>query len=152
MSDKPVETPKEGAQDKTPDFNVDELHKEIEAANKKIVSEDVAQLLAKEREEARKEAQKEFAVNQQIKDKEAELENMKKAQKEKDLENARQLEALKRKVDELAASKQPVQVQNPFGSPSQSKDAIPSVLSMKEEDLDEMEKASFEALLARKNA
>jgi len=147
-----VEATKTVAQDTTPAFNVEELHKEIEAANKKIVSEDVAQLLAKEREEARKAAEKEFAINQQIKDKEAELEAIKKAQKEKDLENARQLEALKRKVDELASSKQPVQVQNPFSSPSTSKDDKPSVVNMKEEDLDVVEKASFEALLARKNA
>ena len=140
---------------KAPDFNVEELHKEIEAANKKIVSDEVAQLIAKEKELARKEAEKEFLVNQKLKDKEAELEAVKKAQLEKERANAEQLEALKRKVDEMAASKQATVVPNPFSTssaPTPSITTSPSVLSLSDAQLLEVERESLSALLGRKRA
>lgn len=138
---------------KVPEFNVEELHREIEAANKKIVSEEVSQLLAKEREVAKKEAEKEFLVNQKIKDKEAEIEALKKAQLEKEKATAEQLELLKKKVDEMAASKQGVPVSNPFSAqpaPATPSQPLPSVLKMPETQLEEVETASFAALLQRK--
>lgn len=138
---------------KAPEFNIEELHKEIEAANKKIVSEEVSQLLAKEREAAKKEAEKEFLVNQKLKDKEAEIEALKKAQLEKERATAEQLELLKRKVDEMAASKQGTPIANPFSTPAQEapqSPPLPSVLKMPEAQLDEVETASFAALLGRK--
>jgi hypothetical protein len=138
---------------KAPEFNVEELHREIEAANKKIVSDEVAQLIAKEKEAARKEAEKEFLVNQKLKDKEAELEALKKAQLEKERANAEQLEALKRKVDEMAASKQPTVVANPFSAPTPTvspSQPLPSVLNLPEAQLSEVERESFNALFTRK--
>jgi hypothetical protein len=139
---------------KAPEFNVEELHREIEAANKKIVSDEVIQLIAKEKESARKEAEKEFLVNQKLKDKEAELEALKKSQLEKERANAEQLEALKRRVDEMAASKQPTVVANPFSTPvaASPSQPLPSVLNLPEAQLFEVEKESFNALFTRKSA
>lgn len=147
MADEPVKAP-----ETKPDFNIEDLHKEIDAANKKLVSDEVSTLIAKEREAARKEAEKEFLVNQKLKEKEQELENFKKAQLEKERQASEQLEMLRRKVDELASSKAPINVQNPFNSPSQPKDTKPAVLNMTEEELEVVEKASFHALLDRKRA
>ncbi len=138
----------------TPAFNVDELHKEIDAANKKLVSEEVSQIIAREKEAARKEAEKEFLVNQKLKDKEQEIEAMKKAQLEKERQASEQLEMLKRRLDELASTKQPVAIQNPFAGQPSSQHATQShsILDLPESSLDEVEKASFSALLERKRA
>ena len=133
-----------------PEFNIEDLHKEIDAANKKIVSEDVSKLLEQERAKAKAEAEKEFHINQKLKEKEAELEALKKAQLEREKEAATQLEMLRRKVDELASSKQPISIQNPFNTSQSQKDDKPSILKMKEEELEAVERASFEALLDRK--
>jgi len=140
------------AQATTPDFNVDDLHKDIDALNKKLVSEDVAQLLSQERAKAKAEAEKEFLVNAKLKEKDQELENLKKAQLEKERSAAEQLDALRKKVDELASSKQPVNMHNPFNSLPSQKDDKPSVLKMKEDELEVVERASFDALMNRRDA
>lgn len=149
---KPVEQTK--APEKAPEFNIDELNNEIEAANKKLVSQEMAKIIAIEKENAKREAEKEFLVNQKIKDKEREIEEMRKVQLERERAASEQLEALRRRVDELAASKQTTTVQNPFAGTAPSKSSLDetsnSILSLKENELEEVEQASFYALRDRK--
>lgn len=136
-----------------PAFNADDIINEIDKANKKIISDEVAQLIAKEKEEARKLAEKEFLINQKLKEKEQEIESLKQAQKDKELKAAQELEALKRKVDELASTKQPMNIVNPFATPPQGNNTqiTHPVLGMKAEELDVVEKASLSALLGKKS-
>lgn len=130
------------------DIDFEALSKEIDDASNKIVSEDVRKLIANEREEARKQALKEAESQHYLKEKEAEIERLKKQQEEKERQSAEQLAQLKKKVDDLTASRAVVQDNNPFKKGEDKPTRQP--FDLREEELDDVEKASFYEMLSRK--
>jgi chromosome segregation ATPase len=121
------------------------IEAELNKANKSIVSEDIQKRIQEERESARREAEKEFQVNQRIKELEAEKETLKKQQEQKELEAARQLEELRQKVNSLVAARGVARETNPFKDekPEPTKDTS----FLNDEMADEIEKASFDAFM-----
>lgn len=139
---------KSSTKPKEPEFDLDALRKEIDQASNSIVSEDVRKLIEAEREEARKQAMKEAENSQYLKEKEAEIAQLKKEQEEKERKSAEQLDALKKKIDELASSKQVVNNDNPFKSAPTPTKKQP--FDLDDKDLDIVERESFYALLNRR--
>ena len=130
-------------------INTDDLLREIEAANSSLVSEDTRKIIDEEKKKAREEALKEMEAKQYLKEKEAEIAALKKAQEEKERETAKQLEEFKKKLNDLASSKQVVNVENPFKKQDAPVDKTPDILKATEEQLGDVEQASFHALLNR---
>jgi uncharacterized protein (DUF3084 family) len=135
----------------TPDIDLEALRREIEEADKKLVSEDVSKLIKQERELAKKEAEKEYLINQRLQEKEAEIAKMKEASVEEQKKNAEQLAYLKSKLDELVASKQVVNNDNPFRNDKVAPQIADPIAHMTDKDLDELERASFQAMLDKRN-
>jgi len=145
-------TPKEGKQEATPpktpeevtQEEIDAINKEIEEANKKLISEDVSELIKKEKELAKKEAEKEFLVNQRVKELEAELKRKDEERIASERASASQLQAIMEKVNALTASKAPVHNDNPFANePS----APPQSKELDEDTASEIERASYIAFM-----
>jgi len=119
---------------------LDALNREIEEANKTLVSEDVAKVIKLEKEAAKKEAEKEFLVNQRVKDLEAEKDALVKAKEQSEKEAAEKLEALTKKVNSLVSSQAPVKNENPFNEPQPAQ--APSD-NLTKEQMDNIEEASM---------
>ena len=118
-----------------------QMEKEIAEAKEKLVSKETSEEIQKAKEEAKKEAEKEFATNQRIKELEEEKNKLAEDQKQKEKEAAEKLEALKKRLDEMATSQQPVNFENPF----QNNNNQPNETIMTEEDVRTIEKDSARA-------
>jgi len=129
---------------------LEELNREIEAANKKLVSDEMSKTIAAEREAAKLEAQKEFMVNQKIKDLEAEKEKIQKEKEDAERKSAEQLNVLKTKVDSLISTKAVVSTENPFRNEPVESQKV-SVDRLTDEQVDDIERNSFEAFLEHKS-
>jgi uncharacterized protein (DUF3084 family) len=145
-----TQKPKEDINQGVSQADIDELNAEIEKLNKEIVSEDTAKLIAVEKEKAKKEAEKEFLVNQRIKEMEQEKEAMKKEREESERRSAEQLQALKTKIDSLSASRAVVKNDNPFAEPSNNPPS-PSQTNLTDEQVSDIERASFELFMKEKS-
>jgi len=138
----PPKTHEEVTQDE-----IDAINREIEEANKKLISEDVSELIKKEKELAKKEAEKEFLVNQKVKDLEAQLLKEQEAKKDAERQTAAQLQALMEKVNALTAAKAVVQNDNPFKNDPQEP---PKPTELSNDVADEIEHASYMAFMDSK--
>jgi hypothetical protein len=129
--------------------DIDELNSEIERMNKEMVSEDTAKMIELEKEKARKEAEKDFLVNQKIKEQNDLIEAMKKEKEESEKKNAESLEALTRKVNEMVTSKAVIPNGNPFNEPANEPEPqTPSTMS--KQTIDDIERASYELFMQEK--
>jgi len=127
---------------------VDELKKiqeDLDSANKKIVSEDVRKQLDDAKAKAKEEAAKEFETNQKIKELEAEKATMKKESEDREKAASEKLAELTEKVNNYVSSKAPVNSSNPFEAPESR---LPT--EDLEKSADDIERASFEALINRR--
>jgi hypothetical protein len=129
---------------------LDELNREIEEANKSLVSEDTSKLIKLEREAAKKEAEKEFLVNQRVKELEAEKEQIKKEAAEKEKAFALKMEALTNRVNGMVASKAPVVNDNPFNAQPPAPNPNQST-EFTEDEVRDIELASMEAFFDAKS-
>jgi len=149
----PVETPVPATELNNEDIlkaELDELNKEIEEANKSLVSDDVAKVIKLEKEAAKKEAEKEFLVNQRVKELEAEKDALAKAKEQAEKEAAAKLEALTQKVNGLISSRAPVTTENPFNAQPPA-ESTPSLADISDEQAKDIELASMEAFLEAKS-
>jgi hypothetical protein len=153
VQEKPKDTQSKEKQPETkeePEIDFEALRKEIEDADKTLVSEDVQKLLKEEKEAARKEAEKEFLVNQRLKEKEAEIENLKNASVEEQKKAAEQLAYLKAKLDELVTTKQVVNNENPFKKKEEAEPTQNEMIAkLTDDDIDAIEYGSLQAILER---
>jgi len=124
---------------------LESINKEIEEANKSLVSEDVAKVIKLEKEAAKKEAEKEFLVNQRVKDLEAEKIALAKEMEHSEKEAAAKLEKLTERVNSLISSKATVKNDNPFNEPQPAK--VPTNDDMTEEQEIDIETGSAIAFL-----
>jgi hypothetical protein len=129
---------------------IEKLNKEIEEAKKQMVSEDVEKKIMAEREAAKKEAEKEFLVNQKIKDLEREKLELQQKNEAVQRQTSQQLESLKAQVDRLMSSKAVITQDNPFKREPQP-DVNKSVDMMDEATIDKIEEKSFEAFMESKS-
>jgi hypothetical protein len=129
---------------------IDKLTKEIEEANKKIVSSEVAETIRKEKEVAKKEAEVEFAKNQKIKELEEQLKKEKEQKELFEKSAAAQLEALKTKLDSLISAKAVANTENPFKKENDVKPQF-SLDKLTEEQVNDIEYNSFIAFMEDKS-
>lgn len=122
---------------------LDALNKDLEQANKTLVSEEVQKKIDAAKQEARAEAAKDAEVQSKLKELEAEKAALIKQKEEQEKKAAEELAKLKEKVDSVISSKAVISGQNPFNGEKKGE-----LLSEKEADL--IEKASFEALLNKR--
>jgi len=127
------------------------LNREIEEANKSLVSEDVAKVIKLEKEAAKKEAEKEFLTNQRVKELEAEKEALKQQKEQSERDAAAKLEALTQKVNSLISSKAPVKNENPFNAQPAATPKPLTIDDLTEEQSQEIERASMEAFFDEKS-
>lgn len=126
---------------------LDQINKDIAAAREKLVSKETSSQIEKAKQEAKQEAQKEFETSQKLK----ELEEQRKALEEKlqntEKQSSEQLEALKKKVDEMAESKRVMQAKNPFADAANSAGSPnnPDPENMTDEEVNDIERASGRA-------
>jgi hypothetical protein len=153
QENKPQETPK----GEDVEFSLDEIKKleqEIEDAKKRMVTEDIEKKIAAEREAAKKEAEKEFLVNQRVKELEKEKEELRKKSEEVQLENARQLDALKEQMNKLISSKAVASGENPFRSQQKVEPEVDfktKIDQLTNEEVAEIERLSAEAFFENKS-
>jgi hypothetical protein len=126
------------------------LNREIEEANKSLVSEDVAKVIKLEKEAAKKEAEKEFLVSQRVKDLEAEKNALIKAKEQSERDSAAKLEALTQKVNGMISSRAPVKNENPFNEKPPA-DTTLDVSKLTDEQANDIELASMEAFFEAKS-
>lgn len=124
------------------------LQKEIDEANKNIVSDEVQKKIELAKQKAREEAEKEFTVNQKIKELEKEKEELVKKQQEKEIENARRLEELTKKVNDSISSRAVAPSGSPFTDPTPSTPGD-TIENMSQDQVDQIERESFDALIKR---
>lgn len=123
-----------------------QIEADIQKARDSIVSKETSALIAKAKEEAKKEAEKEFLTNSKIKELEDEKEKLRQEQVNKEREAATQLEALKKKVDELTSSKAPINFKDPFRpAGSQQNNNQGQSLNLTEEQINNIEFESGKA-------
>ena len=146
----PQEPPKEKNQEEIAEDELEALNREIEEANKSLVSEDVSKVIKLEKEAAKKEAEKEFLVSQRVKDLEAEKEALNKAKEQSERDSASKLQALTDKVNSLISSRAPVKNENPFNEKPPADDTF-SVDKLTDEQATDIERASMEAFFEAKN-
>ena len=96
--------------------------------------------VSRAKEEARKEAEKEFATNQEIKNMQAQMEKQKEEKEELERKSAKQLEELTEKLNKAITSRAGSTSENPFkqqdNTPATTKDPI--------DELDEVSYRQFE--------
>lgn len=129
MADEPILTPEEKAA----------MQKDIDDAKKSLVSDDTAKAIEKAKSEAKAEAEKEFLVNQKIKELEEEKEKLKQEQITKEKESAKQLEELTKKVDDMTTSKAAINTQDPFKAGNNTVDLKSQVEKLSDEQALEIE-------------
>lgn len=115
------------------------LNKDIESATKNFVSAEVQKKIEEAKAQAKAEAEKDFNVQQRIKELEAEKERLAKEKEEQEKKAAEELSSLKSKVDAVISSKATIASQNPFKSEGAA--------SFTDDEANVIERASFEALL-----
>jgi multidrug efflux pump subunit AcrA (membrane-fusion protein) len=115
------------------------INADIASAQSALVSKGTEELIQKAREEARKEAEKEFLVNQRIKEIETQKAELQKRLEDKEKASAEELDKLKTKVNELVSSRASIQVQDPFRNP------VNTGQELSEEKITQIEVASARA-------
>ena len=118
------------------------LQKDIQSARSNIVSKETEGLIQNAKEEAKKEAEKEFATNAKIKELTEQNEKLKSEQVEKEKAAAEKFDALQSKVDELITSKAPVRTEDPFKPIEKAKNEVDR---MSPEQVNDIESASARA-------
>jgi len=122
------------------------LEKELNMANDTLISRETAEQIKAAKEETRKEVEKEFLTNQKIKEMEEALKQKDVEKAELEKKTAEQLDLLKNKVNEMASSRAVVKTESPFDS----KPPEATQVDISDEEAEEIQKASFHALLERK--
>ena len=145
----PEETKAEKSAEEIASDELEELNREIEEANKSLVSEDVARVIKLEKEAAKKEAEKEFLVNQRVKDLEAEKEALRKQMEAAERKTAEELDAFKQQINSLRTSRAPVVSENPFNA-QPTEPQKPNNTGFTDTEAEEIERASLEAFLESK--
>ena len=107
-------TEAENNDSKLSEEEIKQMEADIAKARADLVSPDTEQKIKQAKEEAKAEAEKEFLVNQKIKELEEEKTKLLEAQKSKEEETAKQLEGFKEKIDSLTSSQQPIRGDDPF--------------------------------------
>jgi Skp family chaperone for outer membrane proteins len=130
------------------DFNqedIDAINKDIEDAKSKLVSKETEDKIAQAKEEAKKEAEKEFAVNQKVKELEEANQKLQEEKEAKEKEAAEKIANLAEKVNTYVESKQVVtNNETPFGSNNTDVEKIP------DEDIEKIENESYVAFVRDK--
>ena len=130
------------------DYNKDELdaiQRDIESAKSSLISDEAKQQIQRAREEAKKEAEAQFLVNQKIKEQEALIEQLKQEKIQKEQEFNEKFQSMESKINDMVSSKAPVNVENPFKQPGDSKPV--SAETMSDDMINDIEKASGEQFL-----
>lgn len=141
MSEQEDNKPKEGENQGLSEEDYKKLNEDIEKTKNELTSEETKKKVEQAKEEERKKAQEEFEWKQKLAEQEKQNEELKKKLEETEKKSTQQLDALKKKVDDVIGTKMPPsQQQDPFAS-GPSKD----VASMSDEQVDEIEESSAKA-------
>lgn len=125
--------------------DIDAINKDIEDAKSKLVSKETEDKIAQAKEEAKKEAEKEFAVNQKVKELEEANQKLQEEKEAKEKEAAEKIANLAEKVNTYVESKQVVtNNETPFGSNNTDVEKIP------DEDIEKIENESYVAFVRDK--
>lgn len=119
-----------------------QIQKDMEDARKTLVSEDVESKIRQAKEEAKKEVEKELQMKAELEKAKAEAEELRKKNEEAQKQAATQLDALKKRVDEMTASRAPTSVVDPFGNPSRLTDGSHPIDSLNDAEIDKLEERS----------
>ena len=123
--------------------DIDAINKDIEDATNTLVSKETEEKIAKAKEEAKKEAEKEFLVNQRVKELEAEKQKLQEQMEAKEREAAERLASLNEKVNKYVESKTSINNENPFNGNNNSN----NVESLSDDDVNNIEQESYQAFV-----
>ena len=126
---------------------INKINKDLEEAKANLISDEVQQKINEEKEKARVEFEKEALVNEELKNKQLEIEGLKKKMEEDQRRTAELIAKFEGKLDELTSSKAPISMQNPFTQPPQDKPLTNNFNTMTEEQVNEIERLSRDRFL-----
>jgi hypothetical protein len=124
--------------------DIEAINKDIEDAKNKLVSKDTEAKILQAKEEAKKEAAKEFEVNARIKELEEDKKKLQESIELKEKEAAEKIANLAQKVNNYVESKAVINKQN---SPL---DKTIDLDKVSDEDIDKIEQESFNAFINEK--
>lgn len=120
------------------------IQEDINKAKSSLVSKETDDQIAKAKEQARLEAEKEFTTNQKIQELKAENERIQSEKLEKEKEFADKFSQMNEKINEMIGSKQPVVPENPFkGNQSTGPNQV-NVESLSDDAVNAIEEKSAE--------
>lgn len=120
------------------------IQEDISKAKSSLVSKETDDQIAKAKEQARLEAEKEFTTNQKIQELKAENERIQSEKLEKEKEFADKFSQMNEKINEMIGSKQPVVPENPFkGNQSTGPNQV-NVESLSDDAVNAIEEKSAE--------
>lgn len=141
-----VEDNKPKEQDVLNNEDLDKLEKDMDNARNTLVSKETEDKIAQAKEEAKKEAEKEFLVNQRIKELEEEKVKLAEDKAKKEEEVAKQLEEMKEKLNAAITSRAVPTANNPFNDkPSSS-----NIDKLSDDEVNQIEQASYLAFEKRR--
>lgn len=100
------------------------INNDINSAKESLVSKDTEAKIKAAKEEARKEAEKEFMTNQEIQKLKEENARLQQEREAKETEAAEKISAIQSKVDELVGSKAPSNNEDPFSNQNKDRKGI----------------------------
>lgn len=127
-------------------FSEEELSQitnDIKKAREGLVSKEVEQKINQVKEEAKREVEKEFLMNDKIKQAEMEKAQLQAEMEKIQKQSAEELERLKSKVDELISSKAPVKTDDPFKKHTDIKNSIDFLSDEQVSDIEEASARAF---------
>ena len=143
-----AEEEKNNTQEEVSPEELEKLNQDLDASRKKLVSEETEEKIKTAKEEAKKEAEKEFIVNQKIKELEEDKKKLEEDQKKREENTAKELDVMKEKLNQAISSKAVSTGTNPFeGS---QKTSSSSIDQLSDAEIDAIERASFEAFENRR--
>lgn len=123
---------------------IDAINKDITAARSSLVSEETKKEIERAKEEARREAEKEFLVNQKIKELEEQKQRLEAEKVAQQKEFDQKFSAMEGRINDMIGSKAPAADNNPFKEPN----AQPTTAeNMSDDMINDIERASGEAFL-----
>jgi len=123
---------------------IDAINNDIIKAKSSLISEEAKKEIENAKVQARVEAEKEFQINQKIKEQEALIEQLKQEKLNKEKEFHDKFETMESRINDMIGSKAPVNVENPFKQNNQSNQPI-DPMNLTEAQVSEVERASAEA-------
>lgn len=127
---------------------IEQIQKDIDSAKSSLVSDETKKEIQQAKEEARKEAEKEMLIKQEITDKEKLIEDLKRQKIEQEKEFNDKFKSMEDKLNDMVSSKAPVSNTNPFTSNQPlPQDTGMTAKNMSDDQINDIERESGVAFL-----